>query len=240
LQTMTVKWLSDLLRWARRWLVVIVAVGSVTIVVYTVLKSHHAVTPLTAVLAAGTWMLAALTYQLWESAEKTAQVKLRAYISIEKAQIEASGSNGGNAPNFDVPWTAVIIWRNSGQTPAHDFRTTLMAPEVHDFPPPSQPSGSFWKDDLHDPHADVGMLGANCTVFSHEQMVARVTQKVYGQVISGKKAIYVRGRCDYRDVFGKPHWYKFCLMHRGKHGISNEGQLILSGCIHGDDMDQAD
>lgn len=132
---MTVKWLSDLLRWVRRRLVVILAAaGSTAIVVYTVPKTQHTVTILTAVLAAGTWMLAALTYQLWESAEKTAQAKLRAYVSFENAHLEPFGPTGSNGPNVNASWRAVIVWRNSGQTPAHDFRTTLMPPEVQDFP----------------------------------------------------------------------------------------------------------
>lgn len=83
LPTMTLKWPSNILRWVRRRKVFTVAVAaSLAIVIYTVTKSQHTVTILTSVLAAGTWMLAALTYQLWESAEKTAQVKLRAYISF--------------------------------------------------------------------------------------------------------------------------------------------------------------
>jgi hypothetical protein len=117
-------------------------------------------------------------------AEKTAEQQLRAYVTITEAEIRTFWSYG------DPTFAAFVIFKNSGQTPAYDFRVWVGA-EIcrHDEPP-------FAK--IYEGDSSMSILGPDLTVHttSKWEPVAGMRE----QIALGGYRIFVWGQARYVSI----------------------------------------
>lgn len=149
-------------------------------------------------IALFTLLLFIATRRLVTGAEETARQQLRAYLSVVKSiQVE-------NTVNPELPAYATSI-RNSGQTPAY-ATTSWWGIGIQKHPltsrlgPPPNPT----------PDSDV-ILGNGAEQGFKEEVREQFGQQERDDVRTGKAAIYVWGRIEYRDCFNRKHFTNFCL-----------------------------
>ena len=173
-------------------------------------------------LFAVTLLLFFATRGLVKSAERTAVRQLRAYVFCNNVTFVDSGRlaqaadqmNRGelktmlprlSAPNIPV---ALISIRNSGQTPAyglaHFAYIDVMETRVeHAINIPEIPA-----------NAPRNPLGAGAEATKNLDR-GPLTQQDIADILTATRAIYVFGRIDYRDAFGRNRWSTYKLRYTG-------------------------
>lgn len=159
------------------------------------------------------------TRGLVKGAERTAERQLRAYVFVDAASISGLDDSDKVA--------AVISIKNTGQTPAarlmHLGGMALTAyPPAEDFP--FHPSGQGVPQSR-------GSLGPGMRQGKFNVGEALGSDQKRG-LQDGAMAIYVFGRIDYEDAFGKPRFTSYRFMVGGNAGVHGEN---LSQCEEGND-----
>lgn len=172
----------------------------------------YAIAVVTTVLAFGTGLLAAYTFNLWRStgdlvkgAEDTAVRQLRAYVSFIGVRPEISPTQ---TPQV-YEWRLRPIMKNSGQTPTANLRIYVDV-VVSNIP---MPKGFDFSQINHD--AAFGHMGPNSDSAApagpHPTQPAISANDVVLHQI-GQKYIYLWGWVRYADVFDatRAHVTRFC------------------------------
>jgi hypothetical protein len=160
-------------------------------------------------LSVVTFFLALFTAFLWGSTSKlvrganeTAERELRAYVCVE--------SSSGAESREDPSWpTFKIEAKNFGKTPAFDV-ITWIGVAVQEYPMTSE----FPNPPDEEPQSKT-ILGPECNTTLIGTFRRKPNAFEVGAVNNGTGAIYVQGRVDYKDAFGKPRFTTFCLVWRG-------------------------
>jgi hypothetical protein len=136
-----------------------------------------------------TAVLMAFTVKLWGSGENYSQRELRAYLSVSPIWVLFFN----RTPPEKIMIEAVI--RNHGQTPASQIRNVY---EIGVFEPSYQtPETATQRRDSEGtafPNLDLAVRFFDSKVFSPQEA---------GDVISGKKLIFVWGTITYKDAFNR-------------------------------------
>ncbi|WP_139350590.1 hypothetical protein [Rhodanobacter sp. B04] len=159
---------------------------------------------ITLALVIGTGFLARYTFNLWKitgklstDAQATSQRQLRAYVHISDVSI--------NSIYAEKKVTAQIPIKNFGQTPAYDVRiwVDICAQEISLTPNLSTL--------IHDGTSARGILPPGFDFKVPVSSNGVLPQAVYDEIAASKKAIYIWGRIDYSDTFGRRCFTKFRL-----------------------------
>jgi hypothetical protein len=146
----------------------------------------------TAALFVATWRLWVSTRDLVTGAEKTAERQLRAYISHQD--------------DCSVEWQMVAdrrrfvahtVVRNFGQTPAYRCKSTQQIDIFEDIDP-SLSHGELEGDVIMGPSSN-----------RHGSIPLTISNEDYTLVQKGQKFIFVWGRIEYVDAFGKDRFFEF-------------------------------
>ena len=151
----------------------------------------------TVVMALFTVGLFFSTHLLWKSGERHSARELRAYVFTTDLNVEEFGSD---TKRVEIS----INVKNSGQTPAHNLEiltrfqfSRMPNPVIQDQfteRSPSQSRGCL------PPGGETCVLGVFPNPFTNAQ---------YTQIENGEMAIFVSGRINYVDVFGKAQCTRF-------------------------------
>ena len=102
----------------------------------------------------------------------------------------------------------VIIWKNTGLTPASNVvswgKVAVIEPINEDTLVPEPLKNQFAS------HLGAGGTGSKSLWFGRPLTTNEITD-----VVAGVRGIYVYGRIEYRDIFRKPRWTNFRLVYSG-------------------------
>jgi hypothetical protein len=116
------------------------------------------------------------------------------------------------------PLVVPIVFQNTGKTPAIHVQTCVIAEFVKNDTPTVDTSCPdkaknpgfdliFPNDHIIRPCITTG----KCNVADNDpEGLLRIPLR--DDLLKGRKALYLRGRVDYRDIFNHPHWVTFCSM----------------------------
>ena len=171
----------------------------------------------TALLVYVTHRLVTSTNKLWAAGERqfalaseTAQRQLRAYVAIDACHAVGAAGDG----NIGSSWqhlaigrtpTAIVSYKNTGQTPAYDVRITgeaeLLAWPIDEGLLTSAPTTARSQ-------AVLGRDGSR-EVHIRELSLAQLTEDRMNDLLNGRIAFVTWGRITYKDIFGKEWWTDF-------------------------------
>lgn len=134
-----------------------------------------------------------LVWTLWET-RSTSRRELRAYIFPENVGIYCMINQRPISKNGKVGSTVHI--KNSGQTPAYDVRhwsevTICLQADEENLIPESMDS------------AQSNSMPPNGIITASRRMAAKLTRNQQKGLKDGNLGLYVYGRIDYRDAFGR-------------------------------------
>jgi hypothetical protein len=178
----------------------------------------------TVILAIATWALYRATRNLVRGAEETAERQLRAYVLVSSAKV----TNLTNLVEGNGIPEAIVVIKNSGQTPAYDLHN------VTGFTADSYPPRPTIKLTISDKDSIVQTtmpLGPGDTTASNT-LGKILTDPQKASLADGTGVVYVYGTIRYRDVFGKHRCTKYRLMIGGPVGVRG-GQL--TACEEGNE-----
>jgi hypothetical protein len=138
---------------------------------------------------------------------RTSRRQLRAYVFNDHA----------NIVDFDNVPVAQLLLKNAGQTPAHSV-VAWNAVQLGPFP---------LNIELIEPRdAEVSRcnLGPGMT-FHLTTRLSRLPESVKAAIRDGREALYVYGRADYVDVFGRPRFLEWRLFYGGDSARRGDGNL---------------
>ncbi|HEY5048919.1 MAG TPA: hypothetical protein VII49_12970 [Rhizomicrobium sp.] len=162
------------------------------------------------VTALGTVLLFVVTGLLtWVAYDQgqTSRAQLRAYLFVETADIEwetpesipsanVKLKNFGQTPAKSVcHWMHVIYGPNPRTNPFPDIDTSVKRPRA--FPP--------------------GAVSR-----TYPRLTRALAPEEIQALANGDAAIYIRGKIEYVDVFGKDRWTVFCLFTGGALGLTKQ------------------
>jgi len=154
---------------------------------------------------------------------RTARRQLRAYVFVSSAKVT-------NVIDDDGMPKAVVVIKNSGQTPAYDLLNAT------GFTANTYPSLPTLKLTIADEDFSISKtrisLGPKDTSISITTADRKLTEQQWASIADGTGAVYVYGEIRYRDVFGKNQRTRYRLMMGGAVGVSG-GQL--TGCEEGNE-----
>jgi hypothetical protein len=179
------------------------------------------------------------TLLLWKAGEKqlalaadTAQRQLRAYVNPDSitlwdgATLTPPQMNRANLPGI------VLLWRNTGETPAKNVvswsRIAVISPRVEGrYNPPARLERHF-----------SNVLGRGIPGNRSFWYRRALTPQQIADVGAGRLGIYVYGRLEYQDVFGKAHWttYKYVYIS-SVFPPTGTGGGTFNICLTGNDAD---
>lgn len=140
----------------------------------------------------------------FDLARDTAQKQLRAYVLVDCAVVKFPQSN--------VP-EAQVHFKNSGQTPAHDFKGwihTWFAEYPLNEVLPSAPNGLSKGTEILAPGR------ASIFVAPRKPPLQDPWLELLG---TDRFTLYVYGEVFYRDAFGEQRWTKYRMIYGGNEGI---------------------
>jgi hypothetical protein len=152
----------------------------------------------TVCLVIATVSLYVATKNLVESADDTSQRQLRAYIGLHGGETTIYPFEQGG-----FAFIAHVEFRNYGQTPAHDLTTKC---NVKIDVPENVPFDDF-------PGVERGTpTVAFKDVSFHVRMGWPISEADKVALFERRKVFFVWGIVEYKDVFDKPHRFKFHMM----------------------------
>jgi hypothetical protein len=182
----------------------------------------------TVVLALVTTALAFFTYRLWRAtgtlvldAAATAKRQLRAYVFVAEA-------GGTDLEALSKP-SVHVVFKNSGQTPAHNFRITGGIAVGLSFEHLPRPRG---ESDI-----PLGILAPGATNQFTSVAPEPLSAAQYGAIAAGKLTLFAHGVIHYDDVFKRSHYLRYRLMIGGPAGIYNNKMAV---CREGNETDETD
>ena len=185
-----------------------------------------AIAVFTAVLAIATIALMVFTGKLWRAtnrlvkgADDTARRQLRAYVTVDKAQI--AGLGDGQVP------VAHLIIKNAGQTPAYKLTgigciATGISWET--LLPPSTQNGP-----LEMTHSS---LGPGCIADQFHSAPRKLNPGDMDALLDGSTTIFVYGEIHYRDTFDVEHFIEYRFQVGGTVGIRGNQLAICQEGNH--------
>jgi hypothetical protein len=148
-------------------------------------------------------------------------------VSRELENAAFVGTKGASFPDGGLhigQWQRIhVTLINTGKTPAFNLRVTQ-----------GWGIGPLGPSDFVPPNAGLAPKGQSTVMPNYDALVAftipDVTQEDLNAINNFQRFIYVWGTIDYDDIFGKPHWTRFCLMH---HPTTN----VFDSCGHWNECD---
>lgn len=142
---------------------------------------------------------------------ESAQSQLRAYVSVERASIVKF--------NPDEPVEVRLHIKNTGQTPAFKMNQLVLL-KADSYP------SNF---EFYIP-ADIGEdvqseLGSGLVVTTFIDTGTPLTANQLDSVQSGSAAVWVWGRIDYEDIFGRKFYTEFRFIFGGHLGVRPNGAM---------------
>lgn len=180
--------------------------------------SDRTIALFTVFLFFATYLLWRATRDLVRGAEKTAERQLRAYVLVEKVTIIDFAKN--KQPRIHA------VMRNTGQTPA--FKLHFAANATLLPYPATSPFVFNWPSKRI--YSVIGP-GAATTITIAPRLV--LTEQDIADVLEKRTAIYVYGRIEYEDAFGRDQWSEFRVIHGGNLGPSAND--LMQDCDEGND-----
>jgi hypothetical protein len=153
----------------------------------------------TAVLAVFTARLWWATDKLWKAGEIHSERELRAYVGIEYAEIKIEDGK---------KLIAIVDYKNSGQTPAHDVDLRLSA-QVFNFA-----DKFLWQTPgAIEDEGKGGVILPSLTWRRYREMkgIGDDFAALISALADEKKRIWVWGTISYRDIFDKRCEVQFCF-----------------------------
>ena len=166
-------------------------------------------------LFVATLMLWIATERSLSHARTSTERQLRAYVHPDIARMTRLEP--------DAPASAVVRFRNVGQTPAYDFKAWIGIAKAKWPTPfsalPGVAANGFGPARIVGPQvaSDYGVISAR-----------PLTADEVKAIRAGECAIYVFGQAAYRDAFGASRFTNFCVEYTGAHGASPDGLMAPS------------
>lgn len=159
----------------------------------------------TVILGIATWLLWRATKKLVEGADKTSERQLRAYVCLDGGSLRfVTDSEGKSIINKDrnAYIEGFASLKNFGQTPAYEARAWVRIDLCErDKPPFDQKSVGLGRS-LIGP-------GSQFNLPVHKE----VTNTDVTDIRNEKKFLFVWGRADYVDIFGRERFFEFYQMN---------------------------
>jgi len=160
--------------------------------IFEFVREHNAevVALSTAIMGVFTVILSIATVSLWLSGRAHTRQELRAYVFLRDIQLIGSDS-------------VIAYVRNWGKTPAYDFRLvctlTLADSDTTEFRPNPTPPGQ----------QSISTLGPGQEQECLRPFAKPLTEDQFAMIAKDKLRIFVFGRFDYTDAFGKVRFTNF-------------------------------
>lgn len=157
--------------------------------VFIKLGDPHWVTAIaTIAIAFFTIVLAIATGLLWNAGERHSERELRAYISIINGQIELIKTDKGR---FFIK--GKIEFKNSGKTPAYDFRPWTSLDVLASGTDPSKTRGTSEQSSIFGP-GDTSEI---------ELFIGPIEEPTLESIRQSNTSIFIWGEIDFTDAFGR-------------------------------------
>lgn len=132
-----------------------------------------------------------------ELSDRTAQLQLRAYVTLVAGKIQVVNvTQGGRAIQI------TIELKNSGQTPGYQFTTWIKPPQILDKDAvpfgPATPIGERTGVSIIGPGSNVAMT-----------WILAATEDELADLLAEKKKLFVWGGADYTDIFKEKRFFTF-------------------------------
>jgi hypothetical protein len=157
----------------------------------------------------------------------TLRTQSRAYVLPDQLAV-TDGTTVGQQQHAGEPGVILLI-RNFGQTPGREvvswadirveyvrFENTLTVPAVTKF--------------------GAATIGKGGHIRKFVQLGRKLNASEIGDIATGARAIYIYGRIEYRDVFGRPHYTNFRHRYIGAYPPSGSGGTMYL-CEKGNESD---
>jgi len=139
-----------------------------------------------------------LAFRQFSLSRQTTRRQLRAYVGIQEGLIQVGSLAGGTGNDILI---IHITLKNSGQTPAYKFTTFFPAPLIRDVN--ETPFTRLRK----------ARNAGSSVVFAQGDVTLRHRIKITPQELAAmrdnSKKVFIWGRADYTDTFGKRHVLRF-------------------------------
>lgn len=174
---------------------------------------------ITLALAVFTALLWCATRKLVIDAKETSKRQLRAYLSVDAAELRDLA--------IDLKPEGQIRIKNTGATPAYDVTTLIMLTAVKD---PFELAGHLKRAVPVGP----SQIGPGGALSPTSVIDMAMTQTLLDALTTKSHTLYLHGRIDYTDVFRRPHWTTFrCAQDPDRIGTAR-----LRICSEGNDADR--
>jgi len=140
-----------------------------------------------------------------QTASDTAKRQLRPYINIAPSVGDQDRSRL-NIFEVGKKIRAEVALENSGQTPAYEVRVVI---DTKIAPLPLLNNFDFIGRVI----TERGLVGPHTKFYPTIESEIEITDSGHKDVENSKSVVYVYGRVEYTDSFGKNHWTEFCLWY---------------------------
>lgn len=183
----------------------------------------------TAVLAVSTIGLWGATYLLYRAGERALETTERAFVFIDGFNIELTTAVDSDQVGYELlperyrsdpgiyvtRFAAQPRWKNGGNTPTKEMTIQVawrgpLGPIPPDYVYRASPEPFFLAPRATEPSSYIEMPGAQALVNWANNPVGEPPM------------MWIWGRADYRDVFGKPHFIEWCYQLRLSRPIRKE------------------
>jgi hypothetical protein len=149
-------------------------------------------------------------------------------------------SNVFGVPTLHQIWKTVVVYHNSGKTPARNLFGIAVSDPV---PAGKSPDFSY----VHDRLVHGGMIPPNgdysSPIFTGRSKstgkYSPLDQPAIDELTSGRLRVYTHGRIVYDDIFGCRHWLTFCYFFNPEVNSfsvcathNDTGDIQIEGCRH--------
>jgi hypothetical protein len=158
----------------------------------------------------------------------TARAQLRAYVFAESAALADGTTLSPPQPQHANEPGVVVAWKNTGQTPAFNVvswgAVDVIEPINEQTLVPPKLERKF-----------ASSLGAGGQATKALWFGRSLSTSEIEDIGKGVKAIYIYGRIEYFDIFGKPRFTNYRLAYSGK--FPPVGNVVFNTCSGGNDSD---
>lgn len=150
----------------------------------------------TVVLAIATFWLAKSTERLVRLSESSTQDQLRAYIGIFQGHVELVPTGA------EVEFQVYVEMKNSGQTPAYNFRTWHLP--IFICCPNNVPIDL---DNANGYESAGSSVGPGAVIFVQQNN--KISNEDFQNIINGSKKLFFVGGAKYKDIFSRSQFFSF-------------------------------
>ena len=187
---------------------------------------------ITLILVGVTSALAWFTFKLWASSEITSKKQLRAYIGVDEQPDPQNRKEDYLILDGKSAYQFVSFVKNYGNTPANKIMHAASIKYCSEKPTEE------WFDSLKP--IPCGMLQPS--QHSYMPYIMFISQADWSVISSGAKkkqgwALYIYGRVNYSDIFGRVHFTRYCFKIDFRKGQSGIPAWDLYPSFNDSDMD---